>query len=68
MADDEVVNQEVEYPVEDHVSSAAGRVTEQLFRYQIAERTVEKINDFSDYLRPTIHLSSNCGCKGNAFF
>ena len=48
MTDDEIVDQEIENPVEHHVSTAASCITENLFRYQTAERAVEKINDFRD--------------------
>jgi hypothetical protein len=50
VAYNEVINQEVEYPIEDEVSSAARCVAEELFRHQFAERAIEKINTFNYFL------------------
>ena len=60
MADDEVIDEEIEDPVEYHVSSSAGRIAEELFRHDFAERRVEKIDYFRDQLCEFIHI----GCKG----
>jgi hypothetical protein len=63
VADDEVVDEEIEDPVEDEVTSAARSITEELLRHNVTERSIEKINDFRYYLREFIHS----GCKGTAF-
>jgi hypothetical protein len=51
MTYNKVINQEVQHPVEHHVSASARRITEQLLRHEFAEGRVEEINDFRDYLR-----------------
>lgn len=65
MTYDEVVNQEIEHPVEHHVSTAAGGITEQLFRHHFAERRIEEIYYLCYELRQSIHCF---GCKGTFFF
>ncbi len=45
MAQKEVVNQEVKYPIEHHIACSANTVTEELHREKSAERTVEKVNN-----------------------
>lgn len=51
MADDEVVDQEIEHPVEYEVPTSAGCVTEKLLRHDFAERGIEEIYYLGDYLR-----------------
>ena len=51
VADNKVIHQKVQYPIEHHISSTAHSVTKHLFRQQFSERTIEKINDFCNYLR-----------------
>ena len=58
-----VINQEIEHPIEYHVSPSARRITEQLLRHNIAERLVEEINNLCYYLREFIHLTSNSAAK-----
>ena len=50
VADDEVVCQEVENPVQNHVASATGCVPKKLLRYVVLKRRIYKINNFSNYL------------------
>ena len=59
-----VINQEIQYPIEYHVSTSARRITEQLLRHNIAERLVEEIYNLCNYLREFIHF----GHKITAFF
>ena len=59
-----VINEEIEDPIEDHVSSSAGSVAEELLRHPLAKRRIEEINYFRDYLRDLTHI----GCKGTTFF
>ena len=33
MSDNKVIDQEIQYPIEDHISSSTYRITEQLFRH-----------------------------------
>ena len=63
MPDDEVIDQEIEHPVEYEVSTSAGCVTEKLFRHDFAERGIEEIYYFGDYLRELVHSNYFCGCK-----
>ena len=51
MADDEVIDQEIEHPVEYEVSTSAGCVTEKLLRHKVPEGRIEEIYYFGDYLR-----------------
>ena len=51
MADNEVVDQEIEHPVEHEVSSSAGCVTEELLRHKVPEGRIEKIYYFGNYFR-----------------
>ena len=51
MPDDEVIDQEIEHPVEYEVSTSAGCVTEKLLGHKAPERRIEEIYDFGDYLR-----------------
>ena len=57
MPDNKVINQEIEHPIEDHISPAARRITKHLFRHNFAERGIEEIYDFGYYLREFIHHS-----------
>ena len=50
VADDEVVGQEVENPVQNHVASAAGCVPKKLLWYVVLKRRIDKINNFCNYL------------------
>ena len=50
MPDNEVINQEIEHPIEDHISPAARRITKHLFRHNLAERGIKKVNYFGDKL------------------
>ena len=68
MSDNEVVNEEIENPIENKVSTTAGRIAEQLFRHPFGKRTVEEINYFCNYLREFVHLLSNSGAKVLFFF
>jgi len=56
MAYNKIIDQEIEDPVQDHVSSSAGCITEDLFWNPFLERPVEEINYFGDYLREFSHL------------
>ena len=67
MAYNKVINQEIEDPIEDHVSSSARGITKQLFRHDLAERRIEKIYYFRYYLREFVHISDFCECKSTAF-
>ena len=51
MADNEVVDQEIEHPVEYEVSTSAGCVTEELLRHKVPEGRIEKIYYFGNYFR-----------------
>ena len=57
MAYNEVIDEEIEDPVQDHVSSSARGVTEDLFWNPFSERPVEEINYFGYYLREFIHFN-----------
>ena len=67
MAYNKVIDQEIEDPIEDHISSSAGSITKELLRHDFAERRIEKIDYFRYYLREFVHTSDLCGCKGTAF-
>ena len=58
MANDEVIDQEIEDPVKYEVSTTARGITEELFRNPFGKRTVEKINDFCYYLCEFIHIQT----------
>lgn len=58
VADDEVVDQEIEHPVQHHVPTAAGRITKQLFGHQFPKRRIEKIYDAGNIFRKLIHCLS----------
>ncbi len=51
MPDNEVIDEEIENPIEHEVTSSAGCVTEQLLRHKAPERRIEEIYYFGDYLR-----------------
>ena len=68
MADNKVINQEIEDPIEHEVAPSARGITEQLLRHDSAERPIEKIDDFGYYLREFVHLLSNSGAKVLLFF
>ena len=63
MADNKVINEEIEDPIEHEVAPSARGITEQLLRHDSAERPIEKIDDFGYYLREFVHLLSNSGAK-----
>lgn len=44
----EIVHQKVQHPVQQHVTTTASRIAEELFGDISAERSVEKINDSGD--------------------
>ena len=67
MAYNKVIDQEIEDPIEDHISSSAGSITKELLRHKIAERRIEKIDYFRYYLREFVHISDFCG-KAKCFF
>ena len=67
MAYNKVIDQEIEDPIEDHISSSAGSITKELLRHKIAERRIEKIDYFRYYLREFVHISDFCECKSTAF-
>ena len=50
MTNDEVINQEIEHPIQHHVSTATSCITEELRREPSAERTIEKVNNFRYYM------------------
>ena len=67
MAYNKVIDQEIEDPIEDHVSASARGITKELFRHDFAERRIEKIDYFRYYLREFVHISDFCECKSTAF-
>ena len=68
MAYNKVIDQEIEDPIEDHISASAGSITKELFRHKIAERCIEKIDYFRYYLREFIHISDFCAAKVLLFY
>ena len=68
MAYNKVINQEIEYPIEYHIPSSASSITKELFRHNLAERRIEKIDYFRYDLRELVHLPDFCECKSTAFF
>ena len=67
MPDDEVIDEEIENPIEHEVPSSAGCVTEKLLRHKAPERRIEEIYDFCNYLRELVHSNYFCGCKITTF-
>ena len=47
---DVIINKEIKDPIEDEVTTSAGSITEELFRKDVAERSIEKIYYFCNYL------------------
>lgn len=56
MPDDEVIDQEIEHPVEHKVSASAGSIAKELLRHDFAERGIEEIDNLCDYLRELVHV------------
>lgn len=46
-----VVNQEIQHPVKHHIPPAASGITKQLLGDELAEREIEKINNFCNKSR-----------------
>lgn len=51
VADDEVIDQEIEHPVQNEVSTSTCGITKELRREPFLERTIEKIYHLGEYLR-----------------
>lgn len=56
MPDDEVVDQEIEHPVEHKVSASTSGIAKELLRHDFAERGIKEIYYFGDYLRESVHV------------
>ena len=50
VTDDEVICQEIQNPVQDHIASATGCVPKNLLWYVVLKRRIYKINNFCNYL------------------
>ena len=50
MTYNKIINEKIQHPVQNHVPSAARRITKQLLRHPFFERMIEKINYFRNKL------------------
>ena len=67
VADDEVINKEIEDPIKDEVTTSASSIAEELFRHERTERRIEKINTFGYFLTYIFSNFAHIGCKITAF-
>ena len=50
VANDKVIKQEIEYPIKYHITTSTGSIAEKLLWKIFTKRSIEKIDDFSNYL------------------
>ena len=51
MTYNKVIKQEIEYPIKYHITTSTGSIAEKLLWKIFTKRSIEKIDDFSNYLR-----------------
>lgn len=68
VSDDEIIDKEIQYPVEHHISTAARRISKQLLWHPFGKRTIEKVDEIGDYLRKSFHAKFFCGAKVHIFW